>query len=81
MIPKMKMSDLMFEHFKHALVLKRQEHRSRSQPQTIEMDEGGLYLEMNWDEVHELFQMFDMMPSMIDTHEKVMERIKAKNAA
>lgn len=81
MIPKMKMSDLMFEHFKHALVLKRHENRGRKLPQTIDMDEGGLSLDMNWDEVRELFQMFDMMPSMIDQHEKSLERIKARNAA
>jgi len=81
MIPKMKMSDLMFEYFQHALVVQQQNNRIGQLPPTIEMDEDGVFLDMSWDEVHELFQMFDRMPNWIDTHEKSLERIKAKNAA
>ena len=81
MIPKMKMSDLMFEYFQHALVVQQQNNRIGQLPPTIEIDEDGVCLDMSWDEVHELFQMFDRMPNWIDHHEKALERIKAKNAA
>lgn len=60
----MKISDLLFEYFQHAVLAQQQKNRLS----VFEMNDDGLCIDANWDEINELFQGFE---SWLDTRAKI----------